>query len=194
MRLALVRHGQTQWNLTGRLQGSSDTPLNAAGRADAIRTAQTLARSGWEAVISSPLIRAAETADIIAQHLGLDRLGCYPLLTERSFGEAEGLTLPEAAHTWPAAGILDTATEAIGIRFPTRGVPGVEPIEVVLERGLAALEHIAFDLSPAPTVVVCHGTLMRVVLSALAGCEIPRVPNGAIHSIEYSAGTWGLIR
>lgn len=194
MRLALVRHGQTQWNLTGRLQGSSDTLLNATGRADAALSAHTLARGEWEAVVSSPLGRAAETADIIAQRLGIRRLGCYPLLAERSFGQAEGLTLPEAAHQWPTAGILDTVAEAIGIQFPALGVPGVEPIEAVRERGLTALKQIAFDLAPTPTVVVCHGTLMRVVLSALAGFEVPRVPNGAVYEIKYSAGHWILLQ
>lgn len=194
MRIGLVRHGQTQWNLSGRLQGSSDTHLNATGRVDAALCADTLARGGWKAVVSSPLWRAAETADIIARRLGILRLGSYPLLVERSFGEAEGLTLIEAARRWPTAEILQTATEAAGIRFPELGVPGVEPIEAVRKRGLAALEQIALDVAPSPTVVVCHGTLIRVVLSTLAGFEVPRILNGALHEIEFSAGQWVVVQ
>lgn len=190
MRLALVRHGQTPWNLTGRLQGSSDTPLNPTGTADAARSARTLASGRWEAVVSSPLSRARETADIVAQHLGIRRMGCYPLLTERSFGAAEGLTLPEAALQWPHAGIRDIDSDATGLQFPAAGGPGVEPIEAVRTRGLAALEHIAVDLGPTSTIVVCHGTLIRVVLSALAGFTVSRVPNGAHYEIRHSNGRW----
>lgn len=109
-----------------------------------------MARGGWEAVVSSPLCRAAETADIIARRLGILRLGSYQLLVERSFGEAEGLTLIEAARRWPAVEILEIAAEAAGIRFPELGVPGVEPIEAVRKRGLAALEQIALDSPRQP--------------------------------------------
>ncbi|MDH6236325.1 histidine phosphatase family protein [Cryobacterium sp. CG_9.6] len=186
MRLALVRHGQTAWNHTGRLQGSSDIPLNDTGRADALGAAEALAHGGWETVVSSPLIRASETADIIAQRLGIRRWGNFPQLAERSFGSAEGLTSGEAAQRWPAAGISDIAADAIGLRFPTHGVPGVESIESVRTRGLAAIAQIARESGDRPTVVVCHGTLMRVVLSALAGFEVPRVANGAVHEIEFS--------
>ena len=69
----LVRHGETDWNRTHRIQGSSDIPLNDTGRAQAARTAALLARRQWDAIYSSPLSRAFETATIIGSAVGLDR-------------------------------------------------------------------------------------------------------------------------
>ncbi|MET0318796.1 MAG: histidine phosphatase family protein, partial [Rhodococcus fascians] len=76
--LALVRHGETDWNLHGRLQGSSDIPLNDTGRAQAREAVYELSDHSWDLLVSSPLSRAAETADIIGSHLGISRTATYP--------------------------------------------------------------------------------------------------------------------
>ena len=89
--LYLVRHGETDWNLQRRIQGSTDIPLNNTGRQQASRTGRLLARRHWDAVITSPLSRAAETAQIIAVELDLPAPESLPELVERAYGEAEGL-------------------------------------------------------------------------------------------------------
>ena len=88
---ALVRHGQTDWNAERRLQGATDIPLNDVGREQAREAVATLADYQWDAIVSSPLSRAAETADLIAEGLGLTVARRIPELIERSFGPAEGL-------------------------------------------------------------------------------------------------------
>ena len=66
MQLYLVRHGETDWNAAHRIQGSTDIPLNATGRVQALATGRLLARRPWDAIYASPLSRAYETATIIA--------------------------------------------------------------------------------------------------------------------------------
>src|SRR5262245_30397506 len=100
--LYYVRHGLTDWNIEGRLQGGHDIPLNDRGRKQARESAAILrglfARHGRSAqefqYVSSPLVRASETMDILRRELGLpaDGYACEPRLKEIAFGEWEGLT------------------------------------------------------------------------------------------------------
>ncbi|TPX05042.1 histidine phosphatase family protein, partial [Schumannella luteola] len=115
--LAFVRHGQTDWNREGRLQGSSDIPLNDTGREQALAAERMLAEWTWDAVVSSPLARARETARIVADGLGLPLGPAYPELVERDYGPLEGL--PD--------------TEVIA-RWPDRRYPGAEPLDAVVDR------------------------------------------------------------
>ena len=91
MTIALVRHGQTAWNFERRLQGTTDIPLNDTGREQAATVAPRLTGT-WDVVVSSPLGRARETAQIIADALGLELGGTYPDVVERHYGDAEGAT------------------------------------------------------------------------------------------------------
>ena len=111
MRLYYVRHGLTDWNAAGRLQGHLDIPLNQTGRVQAARCAQILgdlfAREGRFAAdldyVSSPLSRARETMEIMRAALGLapTEYGLEPRLTEIAFGEWEGLTYDEVMRRDP---------------------------------------------------------------------------------------------
>src|SRR5258705_11722534 len=102
--LYYVRHGLTDWNVEGRLQGRHDIPLNDEGRAQAVRCGDILQelfeREGREAgdygYVSSPLVRATETMDIVRAALGLERAGYRTdkRLPEIAFGTWEGLTYP----------------------------------------------------------------------------------------------------
>ena len=106
-----VRHGLTDWNAGGRLQGQHDTALNAGGRAQAGYCGGLLcdlfARAGRApesfAYVSSPLVRATETMDIVRASLGLDLHGYFvePRLAEISFGDWEGLTYDEVLACEP---------------------------------------------------------------------------------------------
>ncbi|MCD2442995.1 histidine phosphatase family protein [Agromyces sp. SYSU K20354] len=163
MVLALIRHGQTDWNLAARMQGRTDIPLNDTGRAQARAAAAAFAAEPWHAVVSSPLGRARETAAILAEHLDLPLGAAYDELVEQEFGEAEGTLVAD----------LDT-------RWPNRDFAGKEPDHEVGERGVLGLERVARDQDGKRVLVVAHGTLIRYTLAAITGHDArdyPRLDN-----------------
>src|SRR5659263_225716 len=89
--ICIVRHGETDWNAQGRLQGREDIELNDAGRQQARKIAAYLSGEHWDAVVSSPLKRAYETAQIVAGILSVSDIEVEELITERDYGEASGL-------------------------------------------------------------------------------------------------------
>ena len=176
MQLALIRHGQTDWNRDLRLQGSSDIPLNDTGREQARKAVELLAASEWDVIVSSPLGRARETAQIIADGLGLELGPAYDLLTERDYGEGEGAT-----------------EEVIAERWPNKEYPGLESVESVGDRGTRALEQIAADFGDARVIIVTHGTLIRVTLDELSGFSFPSISNAAISTVEKDGDSWRVL-
>ncbi len=174
---ALVRHGQTDWNVERRLQGSTDIPLNEVGRGQARDAVAVLAANEWDAVVSSPLGRAAETADIIAAGLGLPVLRRVPELTERSFGPAEG---------------MQSGPELDALRIPG-GFKGAESEDEAADRGLAALESLAREFAGRRLLVVTHGTLLRVTLSRAIGQTLPSVNNAVLNLAHHDTSNgWQL--
>jgi uncharacterized phosphatase len=135
--LALVRHGETDWNLHGRLQGSSDIPLNSTGRAQASEAVYELEGRRWDLLVSSPLSRAAETADIIGAHLGIERTATYADLAERHFGAAEGFTDYDAWSRWPHGSVIAVAHGGVirAIVGALRGIPSPR----ILNAGVSTL-------------------------------------------------------
>jgi uncharacterized phosphatase len=177
--LYLVRHGETDWNLQRRIQGSTDVPLNETGRAQAKRAGQLLAGRTWDAVVSSPLSRAFDTASIIADELGLPAPTTDPRLAERAYGAAEGLEIPEVDRRYPG----DTH------------VPGREERESVAARALEALLEIGEANPDRAVIVVSHGGLIRSVLGAVdPDTRHPAITNGSIHSFRHDDGAVTLIR
>jgi probable phosphoglycerate mutase len=185
--LTLVRHGETDWNSGGRIQGSTDIPLNDTGRAQARELAGTLATeyAGRDVVIvSSDLSRAAETADILADALGTTVSLRMPGLQERSYGDAEGMDAPTFYKTygpWHAA-----------------DVPGAETWPVVRERARAALaEAVASAPEGADVIAVAHGALIReVILSATDGAfprEGERLPNCSATTFRLDGDNWEML-
>ncbi|WP_342022609.1 histidine phosphatase family protein [Arthrobacter citreus] len=171
-RLVLVRHGETDWNQERRLQGRTDNPLNGVGRAQAREAGRLLAASQWDVVVSSPLMRAVQTAQIIADSTELQPAGTVPGLVERDYGSAEGLHLNGLTEP--------QLTAALGI-----GVG--EPEDAVAQRGLAALRAVAEQYSGQRIIAVAHGTLIRLTLSALTGQPYPRVLNGEVVEVPLAA-------
>ncbi|MGN6327216.1 histidine phosphatase family protein [Pseudolysinimonas sp.] len=177
MTLALIRHGQTDWNRDDRLQGSSDIPLNDAGRAQAHAAAGALAAVGtWHAIVSSPLSRARETAEIIARDLGLELGPSYPDLVERDYGALEG-----------------TSSSAAVAAHPHRDYPGAETLDEVATRGRRALDEIADAYGEQQVVIVAHGTLIRYTLASLAGHPIAGILNGTVSTAERIDGRWDVL-
>jgi len=170
---AFIRHGQTEWNLELRLQGSSDIPLNDTGRQQAREAVDALSNTRWDAVVSSPLARARETAQIIADGLGVTLGPSYDELVERHYGDGEGAT-----------------AEDIAARWPDHDYPGLESLDSVVARGIAALDRIADDYGDANVVIVCHGTIIRYTLGALAGRQLPQIDNGSTATFERIGEGW----
>ena len=145
----LARHGETDWNAQRRVQGHSDTPLNETGRAQAVALATTLEGTELDAIYSSDLARARETARVVADRLGLP-VRQLPELRERNFGSWEGLTDTEILERFPDA---KSGTWGDG-----------ETKEEMTKRVLRALRRIA-DAHPSGRVlVVTHGGPVRSLL------------------------------
>lgn len=183
--LTLIRHGETDWNRDRRIQGSTDIPLNDTGRQQA-RDAATLLRDTTEpgtpvVIAASDLSRARETAEIIADELGVDRPRLYSALRERAYGEAEGIDAAEFAARWGD--------------WHTAEVPGAEPWPTLRARALAGLKAVVDDAqrataeAAASVIVVTHGALIREVLRSATDGAYPvvgqRLANGSAHAMEF---------
>ncbi|MGP0222064.1 MULTISPECIES: histidine phosphatase family protein [unclassified Paenarthrobacter] len=166
---ALVRHGQTDWNAERRLQGATDIPLNEIGRGQARDAVGILSGYEWDTIVSSPLSRAAETADLIAEGLGLKVARRVPALTERSFGEAEG---------------LQAGPELEALRIDG-GFRGGESDEDAANRGIAALHELAREFPGQRVLVVAHGTLIRLALSKAIGRTLDSVQNAVLNLAHH---------
>jgi broad specificity phosphatase PhoE len=166
MLLYYVRHGLTDWNVAGRLQGHRDTPLNQTGRAQATACSEILRglfeREGRAAAhydyVSSPLCRARETMEIMRAALGVAPAGyaIEPRLTEISFGEWEGLTYAEVMARDPD---IVAKREADKWQFLP---PGGENYQEVAARVGAWYATLARE-----TVVCAHGGTGRALLALL---------------------------
>ncbi len=183
MRVLLVRHGQTDWNAAARIQGASDVPLNAAGRAQAAQLARTLASGERaEAIYSSPLSRAMETAEIIGSALGLAVIPAAEL-TELSFGDWEGCSWAEIGERWPrefAAYAADRRNYA-----PPHG----ESYAGMLSRARPFVESLR-RAPGGPALCVAHSAVIRGLLAEEQGLGVGesykkiRLPNGVIIPLE----------
>jgi uncharacterized phosphatase len=174
----LVRHGETDWNRERRIQGSSDIPLNSTGRAQAKATGELLSRRQWDGIFASPLSRAMDTAQIIADEIGLAAPVAVAAVVERRYGDAEGRTGSEVDELYPG----------------TSEVPGRESREAVIERALPALVELAERNHGKSIIVVAHGGVIAAILAAVAP-ERPRTPivNGSVHSFRHDDGALYLV-
>ncbi|MET0727959.1 MAG: histidine phosphatase family protein, partial [Acidimicrobiales bacterium] len=175
-RVLLIRHGQSEWNADGRWQGQADPPLTDLGRRQAMSAARSLGTV--DAVFSSDLQRAAETAVIIAGELGVGPVVVDPGLRERDAGEWSGLTRAEIHRDWP--GYLDAPADehaGFGPSEAPRRPPSWEPDDAVLARALAALHRIHDAVGDGEVIVVTHGGLIYVLEGHL-GASFDRLANG----------------
>ncbi len=179
--LYLVRHGETDWNAAKRIQGSTDIPLNAVGIAQAERTAELLTTRRFVRVVSSPLSRAAVTADIIAARLGLAEPERIASLAERRYGQAEGMDYRTIDALFP----------------PGTDVPGRETREALTARVMAGLRDLAAGHPGERIVAVAHGGVIRAVLNAVEPDNnrfvgVP-ITNGSVHSFRIADGQMRLV-
>jgi probable phosphoglycerate mutase len=175
-RLLLVRHGQSEWNAVGRWQGQADPPLTDVGRAQARAAARAI--GSVDGVFSSDLQRARETADVIAERIGVGPVIADPGLRERDAGEWSGLTRNEINERYPGY-LPDDRHRTFA---PSRGndlkrPPGWESDEDVLARVLDAIQRVDLVIGDGDGLVVTHGGVIYV-LEGLLGAPFARLANG----------------
>lgn len=184
-RIVLIRHGQSEWNALGRWQGQADPQLSDLGRAQARAAARSL--GALDAVWASDLLRAAETATIIAGELGVGPVVVDPDFRERDAGEWSGLTRAEIDVRYP--GYLEPPSDEHsafgGAQWQPRRPPGWEPDDQLLERALRGLRRIARELPGGEVLVVTHGGLIYTVELEL-GATFARLAN--------AEGRWVAVR
>lgn len=162
-RILLVRHGQSEWNAAGRWQGWADAPLSDLGRRQAQEAAAAV--GAVDAVVASDLQRAADTALIISEAIGVGPVLTDEDLRERDVGEWTGLTRDEIDEQWP--GSIERWRSG---EMPAP--PGGERNEDIVLRFEAALRRVASAWDGGEVLVVSHGGVMRL-LEREHGVDLP---------------------
>ena len=174
----LARHGQTAYNLEGRFQGQLPVPLDDTGRDQAAELAERAAAHGFRALWSSPLLRARETAQIVAERIGL-RPHEDPRLMETDAGDWTDRSFAEVQAQAPEL------FKAFITGDPRFAFPGGESFADQEVRVAAALVEV--ERRELPALVVCHGMVIRAAVSVRSGQLLPRrerVPNGALIPLD----------
>jgi broad specificity phosphatase PhoE len=179
--LYFARHGETDWNAQFRLQGQTDIPLNAVGRAQAVALAAQLRPAGIAAIATSDLARARETAAIVSAELDVPITLVDPGFRERAYGIFEGLTQQEAEARDPAQWARFVGGDATSA--------GVEALADVARRMKDATLHAAKVL-PSLALVVSHGRAMRELMTVAVGATIPPIPNGGVYRFVIVEGVF----
>jgi len=183
--ICLIRHGQTDWNSRGLIQGITDNPLNSKGIEQAENAANLLLKTdpNWDIILPSPLSRAYNTALIIAKYLNYEKeIIKNPLFQERKFGVAEGEILNKKMY------------EEI---FQEK-IPGMEKLSDLKKRGIEALLEIDKKYSGKRVIVTTHSQFIKGILAALdkdfdftmylknSSLNYFSVDNGKIEMIKYN--------
>ncbi len=193
MRIFLLRHGATDWNVAGRCQGVTDLELNADGHAQAAAAARLLAGETIAAIYSSRLRRALQTAAAVGQAHRL-QIAVEENLHELDHGELEGLTFEEIKTTHREF-IRDWRE-----RPAEAAIPGGERLAAVAERAWSALGRIVARHQADDTlVVVSHNFPILSMVCRILGTPLNQyrtyhVPPGGVVCVEYDpAGAWRLV-
>ncbi|MGE5509306.1 MAG: histidine phosphatase family protein [Chitinophagales bacterium] len=182
-RLLLVRHGETEWNRDGRIQGHLDVVLSENGREQAKRLARRLAREQLAAVYASTLARASETAAIIAQPHGLP-VATRPELREGCFGAWQGLTMAEVRERF--------AENYAAVRQdPIHGRPqDGETCFEMAERAYQTVGELAAAHAGETIVVVTHGGTLKTIISQLLGLDLRYRWRFTVDNCSLTVAAW----
>jgi probable phosphoglycerate mutase len=180
--LYLIRHGETDWNQSRRLQGHSDIHLNEKGVRQAEKVAARFAAEPIRAVYASDLSRARETARRIAETAGCS-VTTLPALRERCYGEWEGLTYEEIRE-----------------RFHNRDQAscGIETFEDMQQRAVSVLSELAERHRGQMIVAVSHGgfinSFLHYVTNGEQGPGVTRIDNTGVSVFRYGGNSWEVLR
>ena len=169
MRICIIRHGQTDWNLERRWQGHTDNPLNRTGLKQAAAAGQALTGLRWDLAFCSPLTRARQTAEAACAACGLEPPTPIPGFIERDFGRFEGLYIPDNP--------LDETD------------PTLETVPQTMDRMEAALLQLVGDHLGKNLLIASHGRASRALLERLFGMEaVGHLQNCSMSLFEYRNG------
>lgn len=185
--VVIVRHGETEWNTQGRLQGWRPVPLNANGQEQVRASAATLASFRPTAIYSSPVLRAVETAEIIADELGLDRASItqHDGLGEFRMGTYEG-------KAW--AELIELDSWKAYLRSPHETTfPGGESLVAIRDRAIGAVNAIVEAHGGGRLVITTHGgiarlTMLTALASPLSAYHRLGMPNAGVSRLRLVPG------
>lgn len=189
-RICIIRHGETDWNVDRRIQGHTDIPLNETGRAQALAMAFNAAHQRFDAIYSSDLARAQETARVLAQRED-QQVKLLPQLRERHYGIFQGLTAAEGAAQHPAAHAHYLA------RDPDYDFEGGESLRRFAERVSEAIAWLVRHHGGQTIAAVSHSGVLDVVYRRATGRPLsaPRdfaIPNCALNWFRFDGQGWHL--
>lgn len=175
--ICLVRHGQTDWNALGKLQGQTDIPLNELGKIQARQCGEFLSKeTSWDVIVSSPLKRARETADIISQYIEVPVIEKMEFI-EKNFGVAEGMTAAERESA-----------------FVDKEYPGQENQESLRNRLMNGLQEIQKEYPEKKVILVAHGAVIHFILRLMSNESIVsndmRLFNACLSTIRFEVDSW----
>lgn len=174
----LVRHGQTEWNVERRIQGHKDSYLTEEGKIQASQVAETLKDVHFDAVYSSDLIRAKDTAEIIVQRKNL-AVKTTQALREKSQGRLEGRlsreVREELKELWD---IYDRLSDEEKMAY--KAVPDAESLDEVMSRFLTFMRETAVAYPGKTVLLVTHGGVMRTLLFKLGAATHDQLPSGSV--------------
>jgi probable phosphoglycerate mutase len=192
--LLFIRHGQTDWNRQQRFQGQIDVPLNGHGELQAARLAQRLAAESHDALYSSDLLRARQTAAPLAEAWQMTP-GLVPGLREQSFGILEGLDAPTIQTRHPDLWRLWLQQDA------DFAPPGGESQRQFHTRVVTAVRELAASTTAQRLVVVTHGGVLDMLWRTVHGLPLTglrqcAIPNTGVNRLRWAGDTlqidtWG---
>ena len=187
-KVLLIRHGQTSWNIEGRIQGYLDSPLTEVGLAQAEALAARLATEALDALHSSDLGRTRQTADPIVAATGLAPVFDSGL-RERNYGDWEGRTFEEIKRDFPEQ------YERFVRRDPHATAPAGESAVQFQDRVVAALTRLARGHGGRCVAVVTHGGVLGVMYRHAMGLglDAPRdysIANASINRLHFDGSSW----
>ena len=181
-RVIVVRHGQTEWNVQARIQGQGDSNLTPEGIAQARAIAQRLAKEPFDALISSDLGRAFETARVIAQRCNLP-IATDERLRERCFGVGEGMTYDEVDRAYPGAFARIRNVD------PDFIIPNGESRRQFHDRVRDAFESLAQAHQGRTIVIVTHGGVLATFFR-----HVHDIPLDVAHPIAITNASYNVLR
>jgi len=185
MTFYVLRHGQTDWNVQMRLQGSTDIPLNETGRVQAHVAAKILAGEGITKIIASPLSRALETARIVGAVAGIEPV-VDDRLIERNFGLFEGMTIDEVhQHREDMREHMNPQADVDGKHYPW----DAEPLPEVIDRVYACVNDYR---ETGKCLFVFHGIPFRAVTRKFLN-DMYSSPNAAPVRFEADGDNWRMV-